>query len=232
MLFLGHHKCASTLLGQYLVEFCTVNSLTYFASHLGSALPSSSHDVSFLTNASYGQIQAKARHGVHVIRNPLNVVLSAFHSHLKTHPLVGWPELAVQRRVLQSCSQADGKMLTVAFCDRPDFYRETPGPLCALRQWDFDDDRFTTVRMEDFGISIGEVLRSTLSGNYTWPSSAAFTFQALSGGREPGTIDETSHYRSGDPEQWRSELPSAAVAYVREHFRPLLERFYPDSLRD
>ncbi|MCP9851126.1 hypothetical protein [Cyanobium sp. Morenito 9A2] len=236
MLFVGHHKCASSLSSRYVKKFCEVNNLSFFGNGKGNTVPSGRHDVSFLGNASYPFLAERINGGgVHIIRNPLNVVQSAYYSHLRLHHTVGLSILAAQRRILEQCSGDEGMALTVAFCERSDFYPATPGPLCALRQWNFEDDHFKTVRMEDFGNQINHVFAGAIgakAANYIWPEPHDFTFQAMSGGRDPGVIDENSPYRSGHPDAWRSELPKAVITYIRIHYQPLLERFYPEALLD
>jgi hypothetical protein len=236
MLFVSHHKCASTLASRYIRQFCTLNNLSFFGSSKGDTLPSPRHEVSFLGNASYPFLAERvAGSGIHIIRNPLNIVQSAYYSHLRTHQIKTLPILAAQRRVLEQCSADEGKALTLAFCERNDFFPATPGPLCALRQWDFDDDRFRTVRMEDFQDRIDVTLANAIgaeAARYAWPDPNEFTFQAFSGGRDPGVIDENSAYRSGHPDAWRQELPKPIVNYIRTHYRPILERFYPSALLD
>lgn len=240
MLFVTHHKCASTLSGRFVKQLCQLNGLTFSGSPRGDAPPSSRHEVNFRSNASYPFISRYVERtdgpAVHIIRNPLSVVQSAYYSHLRLHPVKeNLPRLAAQRRVLEQCSPEEGKLLTIVFCERNDFFEKTPGPLCGIRQWDFDDDRFATVRMEDFGERIDLAIRSAVgerAESLQWPDPEDFTFQAMSGGRKPGQVDEKSPYRSGHPDAWRTELPSAAIAYMREHFREVLERFYPGSLKD
>jgi hypothetical protein len=234
MLFVTHHKCASSLSGHYVHQFCGINNLSFFGHAKGDILPSARHDVSFLGNASYTFLAERVTaHGIHIIRNPLNVVLSAYYSHLRTHHVNGLPILAAQRGVLEQCSVEEGIALTMAFCERNDFYPATPGPLCALRQWNYDNDQFTTVRMEDFGDRIDLALADAMgpkAARYTWPEPHAFTFRAMSGGREPGVVDDRSPYRSGHPDAWRKELTKPIITYIRAHYRPILERFYPDAL--
>lgn len=236
LLFVSHHKCASTLASRYVRQFCAINGLSFFGNARGNTLPSSSHDVSFLGNASYPFLAARVeRGGVHIIRNPLNIVQSAYFSHLRTHQIATLPILAAQRSVLEQCSAEAGMALTLAFCERDDFFPGTPGPMCALRQWDFDDGKFTTVRMEDFAERIDLALKGALGPDlpaYAWPDAHDYTFRAMSGGRKPGEIDESSAYRSGHPDAWRSELPKPIIAYVRAHYRDVLNRFYPDALLD
>jgi hypothetical protein len=236
LLFLSHHKCASSLAGGYVRQFCATNNLSFFGNAKGNTLPSARHDVSFLGNASYPFLAERVTtRGIHIIRNPLNVVLSAYYSHLRTHHVIGLPMLAAQRGVLEQCSVEEGIALTLAFCERNEFYAATPGPLCALRQWNFDNDQFTTVRMEEFGDRIDLALAGamgTKAARYTWPEPHAFTFRAMSGGREPGTVDDRSPYRSGHPDAWRKELSKPIIAYIRAHYRSILERFYPNALLD
>ncbi|GBD47588.1 hypothetical protein [Methylopila sp. Yamaguchi] len=236
MLFVTHHKCASSLASRYVIALCKLNDLTFYGTSHGNKVPSPAHDVSFLGNASYPYLAKRVTTGgVHIIRNPLNVVLSAYYSHLRTHKISNLPELAKQRSVLEQCSADEGIALTVAFCERNDFFKATPGPLCALRQWDYDDEQFTTIRMEDFKDRVDVALRRGLgkdAARYDWPEPEPYTFRAMSGGREPGMVDDHSAYRSGDPEAWRHELPRPIITYVRAHYRTILERFYPEALAD
>lgn len=235
MSILTHHKCASTFVGQYLARVCELNGLAMFSSHHGTAQPDETRDISFLSNAIYRRIAgAVTQSSLHIIRNPLDVIVSAYYSHRATHNTDGWAELSQQRGLLAALPKDDGIFLTLAFLERNDFYPRTPGPLAALRSWRFDDIRIRTVRMEDMVAEVNSVLGAFLIENntavVTLPASGEFSFERITGGRTPGKIDETSHFRSGLPGGWRNELPPSIVTYVRVHFRSLLERFYPDAL--
>jgi hypothetical protein len=232
-LVLTHHKCASTFVGIYLNKVCDLNDLRMFRSNLGTARPE--FDLSLLTNATYRQIEdAIDGPAIHIIRNPLDIVVSAYYSHRSTHHLGGWPHLSDQRAILTRCSKEAGLFLTLAFLEQAEFYRDTPGPLHALRQWNFDDRRIRTVRMEDLvtdvGSLLGETLGSSMPAGVDLPAPEDFTFERITGGRRAGEVDEASHYRSGRPGSWRDELPEPIIAYVRAHFRDLLQRYYPDAL--
>jgi hypothetical protein len=233
---LTHHKCASSFVGHYLEVALRLNGLCLFRSHLGTDLPSPVHHVSFLQNAVYDRLKDHlAGPAIHVVRNPLDLIVSAYYSHCSTHSTGSWPQLTRQRRALQFVDPAEGFFLTLAFLEREDFYDGTPGPLHALRTWRYDDAQIPTARMEDLVRDVGGVLGATLTEalgtRLLLPDPEEFTFQRITGGRYPGQVDETSHYRSGASGQWRSKLPQAIVAYVRAHFEPLLERFYPEALR-
>jgi hypothetical protein len=52
----------------------------------------------------------------------------------------------------------------------------------------------------------------------------------MSGGRKIGEVDNTSHYRSGNAEGWREELPKRLQDYIRMHYTKLLKTYYPEVL--
>jgi hypothetical protein len=230
---LTHHKCASTWLGRYLHEFCGLNSLKLAGTHYSNLTLDRSADVTACINASYEFVRDNLDEGIHVIRNPLDIVVSAYYSHRNTHPLDGWPELASQRQILQAVSEREGMFLTLAFLERDDFYSGAVGPLHALRHWNFDDERFCTLRMEDIVLDPELVLGSILKSRFPdsiLPPADNHTFEAVSG-RQIGKIDDNSHYRSGKADQWKEVLPDAIISYVRIYFASILERFYPDSIQ-
>lgn len=230
--FLGHHKCASIWLRDYLISVADMNGLRFAPTHLSEALPEA--DIRFLANASYSYVDAQGLRGCHLIRNPLAMVNSAYFSHRGTHPTQGWPQLEAQRAALLSADQAAGMAMTLDFMMRPDFHPGAIGPLLALEGWDFDDPRFLTLRMEDLVKAPAARLSVAFAflgrDDLLLPSDAAFSFQAMSGGRRAGQVDEQSHYRSGNPHDWRNHLPGPVQAAIRTRFQTLLGRYYPESL--
>ena len=229
---LTHHKCASAWLAMYLKEFCALNSVSFFATHYSNQVSNSANGINLFLNASYEFISGRISGGIHIIRNPLDIIVSAYHSHKSTHPLDDWPELAAQRRILRSSDERDGLFLTLTFLERDDFYNGAVGPLHALRHWKFDDDRFHHLTMEDLvqnpASELGSVLQSRFLASKL-PDSESYKFEAVAG-RRVGEIDNRSHYRSGKSDQWRESLPDGIIKYIRSHYASLLEKFYPHSL--
>jgi Sulfotransferase domain len=229
---LTHHKCATTWTVRYLSEFCVLNSMNLASTHYSNLILDRWSNLNIYTNASYQFISLKIDEGVHIIRNPLDILVSAYYSHRNTHSLDGWPELKDQRKILRDVNYSDGVFLTLAFLERDDFYDGAVGPLHALRRWNYDDQRFLTVRMEDVvsnpEVVMGSILKARFSESIL-PSVDNHTFQAVSG-RKIGNIDDRSHYRSGKANQWKELLPDAIISYIRAHFTTVLEKFYPDSL--
>jgi hypothetical protein len=232
---LTHHKCASTWLITYCAQVAAMNGLRFGHTHYSDRLVEGQLDIVALINADYSFVRSRVASGIHVIRNPLDLICSAYYSHLSTHSLAEWPELESQRAVLQSVSKPDGMMLTLTFLERSDFYSGAIGPLLALRQWDFSDEAFTTLRMEDVVTDIdgtvGVRMIEMFGRELRLPDAADFCFERFSGGRRPGEVDNTSHYRTGQPGTWRGELPSSAVTYLQCHLRRIFERYYAEDLR-
>lgn len=229
---LTHHKCASTWLVGLVNRLARDNRLKYLHSHYGTAVPSREHHISLLINAIYPTVASLLDvPSFHIIRNPLSIIASAYYSHRSTHSTEGWDVLEKQRALLQSVDKTTGMLLTLAFLESAEFYPGTPGPLHGLRSWNFDDDRIATIRMEDMVKDVPGFLRrldASLGGGLVLPAANEFSFEAVAG-RRPGEINDTSHYRSGNAEGWRAELPPAIVDYVWAQFTPMMERFYPES---
>ena len=220
----SHHKCASKWTVKYLSDFAAINGISFF--HTNDAnLVIHNAELVFIGNSTFGFADSRFEAGIHIIRNPLDIIVSAYHSHRSVHSTAGWPQLAVQRKLLNSCSEYDGTFLTLSFLERAE------GPLDAIRTWPLSDLRFMTLRMEDMvenaNHTLGRVLCDTFAGAKL-PAAESHSFEMISG-RKLGIVDEASHYRSGLRDQWRDFLPKPIVTYIKLHYREFMERFYPSS---
>jgi hypothetical protein len=232
-----HHKCASNPLTRVLKEYSKYKGTSFLAIEggQGEEIPEKCR-ILVISNATHDFARRFAQHRpVHIFRNPLDIVVSAYYSHLRTHDTKYWPQLAVQRKVLERQNKDQGMISTAIFLARPDFNAHVMGPLAALRRWDFDDSNFINIRMEDL-VKNPFAVMNNVSAELFGPDAEAFfkrmSFENLSGGREVGQVDNFSHFRSGKPGQWRNELPRDLAVTLGETFRPMLERFYPQTLRD
>lgn len=175
---------------------------------------------------------------IRVIRNPMSIVKSAYFSHLNTHKVEGWTRLERQRVLLDSVSQNEGMWETYNFLKEEIFFHCTEGPLLTLAKWPDDSEKLKTYKMEEitaspssFLLSIWQLLGGELETIKFVPPEI-LTFKHQSGGRKLGEVDATHHLRSGNPEEWRSLLPSDLIDKIREDFKFFLERHYPDALSD
>jgi hypothetical protein len=229
--FHSHHKCASRWAIKYLREVSELNYLDFAQDDKTENVKKSPAHLTFFGNSDYRLAVDQELWGIHFVRNPLNIIVSSYFSHLNTHPDAGWSELTKQRRVLKSASFHEGLYLTLTFLERSDIGPGTSGPLFALRNWDYGDQRFKTIRVEDFVLQPSQWVKDMLPlSRPHFPPDWRYAFEVFSGGRPPGVVNDRSHYRSGDPEEWKKHVPLAIVKYVQENFSDLLTCFYPEVL--
>lgn len=146
--YFGHHKCASTYLGDIFRTICwdlrleplSVGVPASFGGDLAAHLRSHRADF-LLCLAAESDFVGKLPpfRGVHVIRDPRDILVSSYFSHLLSHPLSGWPALAEHRAELSRLSQADG------------LYRELDcreSQFAAMLAWDYSQPNILELRFE------------------------------------------------------------------------------------
>ncbi len=147
--FYGHHKCATMWLNTLCAAVCQRLGLRYAAVYnedqFGRDLPgwAAREGVHFLGygNADLNFTSALPPHrGFHIIRDPRDIVVSAYFSHLKTHATGEWPELVAHRARLQSLSVEEGLLEEIRFRERS--FRH-------MADWDYGQPEVLEIRFED-----------------------------------------------------------------------------------
>lgn len=149
--FFGHHKCATGWTGGTLRELAlhmgrkyrVVNQTHDFADSesLGGFVRKEGIEVLTYANANIIHARTLPEHrGFHVVRDPRDVLVSAYFSHKKTHGTANWPELIEHRERLQSLSKFDGLMAEMEFS--APFFED-------MRTWDYHQENVLELRMED-----------------------------------------------------------------------------------
>ena len=148
--YFGHHKCASTYVRQLIHQVCrelklrgAVVALPQTFNHDLRKFVEENH-VEFLTytlaDAQYiGQLDRFK--GFHVIRDPRDVCVSAYYSHLYSHPTESWPGLNEHRRELQSLSKEEGLLLEMQQCRKTTLNR--------MYTWDYSLPNILEVKFEE-----------------------------------------------------------------------------------
>jgi hypothetical protein len=149
--FFGHHKCATGWTDTILMDLCYHMGLNFkivhreieFADYDSLAAFTEAHDVDFLayTNAKVEHTRdLPLEKGFHVVRDPRDVLVSAYFSHLHSHPTSNWPELAEHRDQLAALSKEEG-----LFCEM-DFSAEE---FEDMYRWDYTQDNILELKMEN-----------------------------------------------------------------------------------
>ncbi|MBX2970756.1 MAG: sulfotransferase domain-containing protein [Cyclobacteriaceae bacterium] len=121
-LFLGHHKCASTYVAKILSSFAKQLNMSVNKVDLSDQLSSVTIEYSdffYVLNAnrkivekSFSMEKIKS---LHVIRDPRDVIVSAYYSHRNSHPTDIWPDLVPHRERLNSLDKNEGLMAEMDF---------------------------------------------------------------------------------------------------------------------
>lgn len=273
--FFGHHKCATSWISRILREICYRLGRTFEVVHrevdyatyesLGAYADAQGADVLAYTNAKADVARdLPFARGFHVVRDPRDVLVSAYFSHKHSHPTTDWPELAEHRKVLQSLPKREGLMEEMAF---------SAERFADMADWDYDRDDVLEVKLEtlspepvqgfieiaDFlglleytpeesmertmkqaGMALNRVLykgRHVLPSRNGAPTISTWSnipvtvlrnvvrknsFESLSGGREKGEEDVTSHYRKGVPGDWKNHFEPVHVREFKDRFGGLV----------
>ena len=146
--YFGHHKCASTYSINICYEVC--NSLGFRPIESKIAFEKSPEKIFPLQKSSFlisqTSIHNKVKElgdnfkGFHVIRDPRDICVSGYYSHLKTHFVEGWPKLGEYRKELQKLNKEEGLLKEFEYSD---FW------LQHIDTWDYNDPNIVEVKMED-----------------------------------------------------------------------------------
>lgn len=146
--FMGHHKCATRWVNSILRPVCREMGLRHkvvwhpdmFDQNLSEFVAQYKIDFLSYTNADYRCVkQLKAVRGFHVVRDPRDICVSAYFSHLYSHETEQWPELVEHRQKLEKLSKDDGLLLDMEF---------VAVHMNELDSWDYEDPDFLLVKME------------------------------------------------------------------------------------
>lgn len=211
--FFGHHKCGSSWVSGIVREIAELAKLHVgevsnpymFESDLGQYCNHRNIECLAYTNANYRYVcDLEFASAIHVIRDPRDMCVSAYFSHLHSHTTNGWPELLEHRQRLRQLSLEEGLIADMAF--NRQFLND-------VGSWDYRDSRILEFKYEDI---IEDQARGLVSAALAHFNIATLVssdlvesviesrmFRRRSGGRERGDEDLRSHYRRGMAGDWR-----------------------------
>ncbi|HMD96036.1 MAG TPA: sulfotransferase domain-containing protein [Terriglobia bacterium] len=230
--YYGHHKCGSTWILKVMLDVCQAVNLVAYENHYEHCFGGDivnyrrQHHFDFwaYTNADYAFIRPINTIGFHVVRDPRDVVVSGYFSHLKTHSDEGWPRLRFYRPYLQSLSKEEGLMREMEF---------SGVFLQHMLSWDYDaKPSILELKFEDMILKPFDLFKKVLEHLSIMEGKIAcgvltsilekYSFKNLSGGRSPGQEDMSNHYRRGVHGDWRNHFTKKHIAYFKSLYNPLL----------
>jgi hypothetical protein len=147
-IYFGHHKCMTSWINRVIGRVCAEMGWRFvevFDTTLSGMDPvacaaSSPGFMTFTDPEPADVARLGAFVGFHVIRDPRDVVVSAYFSHLNSHPTENWPALVAHRERLRAASKDDGLLLEMDF--RADQFRQ-------MRDWNYDQPNVLELKMEE-----------------------------------------------------------------------------------
>ncbi len=150
-MFFGHHKCATGWINSVIREICynlgwnfkIINQEKDFQEFgsLGNYADNVKPDFLSYNNANFPFLKdVTFTRGFHVIRDPRDIIVSAYFSHLYSHDDKNWPELTKHRNQLQKVSINDGLFIEMDFSEQ--FLEK-------MYSWNYKDPRILEIKMEN-----------------------------------------------------------------------------------
>jgi len=147
--FFAHHRSASSSTNDILRElsrYCgwrhvTVHNPAAYGHDLAEFCAWRRPGLLTFSNASADQLADLPDYrGVHLVRDPRDVLVSSYFSHRDSHPVAQWPELRVHREELRLLDKEQGLLLEMD-CRAPQF--------AELDSWQYRNPRVLEWKMED-----------------------------------------------------------------------------------
>jgi hypothetical protein len=234
LVYFGHHKSGSRWVDMVLAEIAAAVGLRYgsacnpawYGYDLQAFVDARGLDVLAYTNAEPAYVsQLRDYLGFHVIRDPRDMAVSAYFSHLSSHSTEYWPELISHRAALRGLPKSDGLIADMHFTARLPTDGYELRPYDAMAAWDYASRTVYEMRFEELTRDPGSGFQAALAHlHLRVPDTvlertlARYSFEALSGGRSPGQEDQAAHYRRGIPGDWRRHFePSHSAEFTRLH---------------
>ena len=149
--FFGHHKCATGWIDNILMEISFHMGIRFAMAHkpvhfepygsLDGFVEARKVDFLAYTNADSRHLAGLAFYkGFHVVRDPRDVLVSAYFSHLHSHSTRGWQALADHRARLRQAPREEGLFLELEFSKTS--FEE-------FDRWDYRQSNVLELKMED-----------------------------------------------------------------------------------
>jgi len=229
--YFGHHKCGTTWLGHIFRAACDRGGWQVAEHHYESLFDGEIltyreknwFDFWFYTDADYNFVRNLDCVGLHVVRDPRDVIVSGYFSHLKSHEEQHWPRLRYFRPYLRTLSKEDGILAEMEFSNIF---------LGQMLMWSYDTPNILQLKFEDLIERDVELVLDCARFLGLVPDRVSeelmvaivktFSFQNLTGGRPRGVENDAHHFRRGIPGDWRNHFTPKCIDYFKRLYNPVL----------
>lgn len=220
--YFGHHRCASTWILLVLKSVCD---------HMGINIKKFTElndddlrTIGFIadTNAEINHIHTfRPYRGFHVIRDPRDIVVSAYFSHRYSHPIGEW--LKEQRELLNQVDLEDGIRHSIDFRSNQ-FNR--------MGQWNYQMPKIYETKFEiltsdpydEFSriFHFLGLMPQRLNSRILEEILHHHSFERLAEGRKRGQENHQHHYRKGIHGDWAQYFSEENREYFKRNYGQLL----------
>lgn len=264
--FFGHHKAGTTWINSIVkqavrdmgLKHAYLHRETMFSHNLKEFVNREKIDCISYVNADFEYVKdLDGLCGFHVIRDPRDIVVSAYFSHLYSHKEVDeFPELKEYREKLKNLSKDEG--LIVEMVD----FRKKQFEL--MYNWDYSLSNIKEVKMEDLiynpydkfieifkflkilnesTITAKDLLMLIMNRRLHVRTGKVFperllgfiyqnSFSKKSGGRDLGEENVKSHYRKGLAGDWKNHFNEEHKEVFKDNYNHLLIKLGYESSSD
>lgn len=157
--FFGRHKSASTWARNIIHETAAALDLKIVTVHveaqwegyptLGDMVRDKRPDILIMTSPWQKDVDTLPEYkGVHLIRDPRDIIVSGYFSHRNSHPEqfggISWPEMIEHRKRLLELDKDQGMLAEIEFSNTF---------LEPMSTWDYQNPSMLEVRMEDLTVN-------------------------------------------------------------------------------
>ena len=232
--YFGHHKCATVWIRNIMTAVCNnlslkienVDSPGQFGNDLETFIDSNQIDFLIFANADIDFVkELKDFKGFHVVRDPRDLAVSSYFSHLHSHPTDVWPALERHREKLKSVSKEEGLFMDMEFIRHDVFLR--------MLRWDYSIPNVLELKMEDLTTQSFEKYYEILKFLDLIPKISTRKldkiihnnrFSVMAGGRKPGEENVHHHFRKGVAGDWINHFTDDHKKYFKDKYNDLLVR--------
>ena len=157
--YFGIHKAATTWLIELLQDICNdlnLNHRHYHSSQLFNQditeeIRNNNIDFFSYTNSDYSFVEPLEMEykGFHVIRDPRDIVVSSYFSHMNSHSTEMWPELVEYRNELKALDLSEGIFATIKHLEKLSVDGEIIPMFKNLQNWNYSNENILEIRFED-----------------------------------------------------------------------------------